>query len=155
MSNRKFRNDKHVPLGALQYVPHTIMKLLENIRSGTIGISNVCASCHSMTKSLLSIMVDTVLYVAPLEAIQLELDLDEGASIVYWFYDPKLLINTPTVNGPSYRYWSLTLPVMANLYHRALCSLTGPTIMPATFFDNKVILHRRGIEHGHSRGTKL
>jgi len=32
MSNRKFRNDKRVHLGALQYVPHAIMKLLENIR---------------------------------------------------------------------------------------------------------------------------
>jgi len=98
---------------------------------------------------------DNVLDVEPSEAIQLELDSDEGTSIVYWFYDPKPLIDTPAVNGPSYRYWSLTLPVMANLYHRALCSLTGPTIIPATFFDNKVILHRQGVEHGHSRGIKL
>jgi len=98
---------------------------------------------------------DNVLDVEPSEAIQLELDSDEGTSIVYWFYDPKPLIDTPAVNGPSYRYWSLTLPVMANLYHRALCSLTGLTIIPATFFDNKVILHHQGVEHGHSRGIKL
>ena len=31
MSNRKFRNDKRVHLGALKYVPHAVMKLLENI----------------------------------------------------------------------------------------------------------------------------
>jgi pre-mRNA-processing factor 8 len=31
MSNRKFRNDKRVHLGALKYVPHAILKLLENI----------------------------------------------------------------------------------------------------------------------------
>ena len=31
MSNRKFPNDKHVHLGALKYVPHAVMKLLENI----------------------------------------------------------------------------------------------------------------------------
>ena len=31
MSNRKFRNNKHVHLGALKYVPHAVMKLLENI----------------------------------------------------------------------------------------------------------------------------
>jgi len=31
MSNRKFRKDKRVHLGALQYMPHAIMKLLENI----------------------------------------------------------------------------------------------------------------------------
>ena len=31
MSNRKFRNNKRVHLGALKYVPHAVMKLLENI----------------------------------------------------------------------------------------------------------------------------
>lgn len=31
MSNRKFRTDKRVHLGALKYVPHAVMKLLENI----------------------------------------------------------------------------------------------------------------------------
>ncbi|KAF8445728.1 NUC069, PrP8 N-terminal domain-containing protein [Boletus edulis BED1] len=31
MSNRKFRNDKRVHLGALKYVPHAVVKLLENI----------------------------------------------------------------------------------------------------------------------------
>lgn len=31
MSNRKFRNDKRVHLGALKYVPHAVLKLLENI----------------------------------------------------------------------------------------------------------------------------
>ncbi|KIM61131.1 hypothetical protein SCLCIDRAFT_26098 [Scleroderma citrinum Foug A] len=30
-SNRKFSNDKRVHLGALKYVPHAVMKLLENI----------------------------------------------------------------------------------------------------------------------------
>jgi pre-mRNA-processing factor 8 len=31
MSNKKFRNDKRVHLGALKYIPHAVMKLLENI----------------------------------------------------------------------------------------------------------------------------
>lgn len=31
MSNRKFRNDKRVHLGALKYVPHAMLKLLENL----------------------------------------------------------------------------------------------------------------------------
>ncbi|EMD31666.1 hypothetical protein CERSUDRAFT_69164 [Gelatoporia subvermispora B] len=31
MSNRKFRGDKRAHLGALKYVPHAVMKLLENI----------------------------------------------------------------------------------------------------------------------------
>ncbi|ETO18630.1 hypothetical protein RFI_18631 [Reticulomyxa filosa] len=31
MSNRKFRHDKRVYLGALKYVPHAVLKLLENM----------------------------------------------------------------------------------------------------------------------------
>lgn len=31
MSNKKFRNDKRVYLGALKYVPHAVLKLLENM----------------------------------------------------------------------------------------------------------------------------
>ena len=31
MSNKKFRHDKRVYLGALKYVPHAVMKLLENM----------------------------------------------------------------------------------------------------------------------------
>lgn len=31
MSNRKFRHDKRVFLGALKYVPHAVYKLLENM----------------------------------------------------------------------------------------------------------------------------
>ncbi|KIM63581.1 hypothetical protein SCLCIDRAFT_24027 [Scleroderma citrinum Foug A] len=58
---------------------------------------------------------DNVLDVKPLEAIQLELDSEEDASIIDWFYDPKPLIDPPAVNGPSYRYWPPTLPDMANL----------------------------------------
>jgi hypothetical protein len=57
-----------------------------------------------------------VLDVEPLEAIQLELDNEEDSAIIDWFYDPKPLIDTPAINGASYKYWSLTLPVMANLY---------------------------------------
>jgi len=31
MSNKKFRHDKRVYLGALKYVPHAVLKLLENM----------------------------------------------------------------------------------------------------------------------------
>lgn len=31
MSNKKFRNDKRVYLGALKYIPHAVLKLLENM----------------------------------------------------------------------------------------------------------------------------
>ena len=81
---------------------------------------------------------DNVLDVKPLEAIQLELDTEEDAAIIDWFYGPKLLIDTPTVSGPSYRYWSRTLPVMANLYHlgRTLLSRTPDNIASYLFDKN-------------------
>ena len=59
---------------------------------------------------------DNVLDVDPLEAIQLDLDMEEDSAIIEWFYDSKPLIDTPSVNGPSYKFWNLSLPVMANLY---------------------------------------
>jgi pre-mRNA-processing factor 8 len=31
MSSKKFRHDKRVYLGALKYIPHAVMKLLENM----------------------------------------------------------------------------------------------------------------------------
>jgi pre-mRNA-processing factor 8 len=46
----------------------------------------------------------------PLEAIQLNLDETEDAPIIEWFYDARPLIDTPHINGPSYKYWSLSLP---------------------------------------------
>ncbi len=54
----------------------------------------------------------------------MQLLLQEDAAILDWFYDPKPLLDTPHVNGSSYRYQDLTLPIMANLYRlgRALLS---------------------------------
>lgn len=31
MSSKKFRHDKRIYLGALKYVPHAVLKLLENM----------------------------------------------------------------------------------------------------------------------------
>ncbi|KIK20048.1 hypothetical protein PISMIDRAFT_13228 [Pisolithus microcarpus 441] len=81
---------------------------------------------------------DNVLDVRPLEAIQLELDPEEDSAIIDWFYDPKPLINMPAINGPSYRYWSLTLPVMANLYHLGHTLLSDQPDNNASYlFDKK------------------
>ncbi|EIW70772.1 hypothetical protein TREMEDRAFT_38390 [Tremella mesenterica DSM 1558] len=163
MSNRKFRNDKRVHLGALKYVPHAVMKLLENIPcpweqvrevpvlyhiSGAITFVNEVPKViepvyHAQWASMWLAMRrekrdrrhfkrmrfppfddeeppmdygDNVLDVEPLEAIQLELDEEDDQAIIDWFYDPKPLIDTQYVNGPSYRYFQLSLPHMANLY---------------------------------------
>lgn len=47
MTNRKFRHDKRVYLGALKYMPHAILKLLENMPMPWEQIRDVKASCAS------------------------------------------------------------------------------------------------------------
>jgi pre-mRNA-processing factor 8 len=60
---------------------------------------------------------DNVLEVEPLEAIQLELNEEEDASIIDWFYDSRPLIKDMTkVNGPSYKHWQLDLNQISALY---------------------------------------
>ncbi|KAK4686129.1 pre-mRNA-processing factor 8, partial [Tremellales sp. Uapishka_1] len=163
MSSRKFRNDKRVHLGALKYVPHAVMKLLENIPSpweqvrevpvlyhisGAITFVNEVPKVvepiyHAQWASMWLAMRrekrdrrhfkrmrfppfddeeppmdygDNILDVEPLEGIQLELDEEDDSAIIEWFYDPKPLVDTPYVNGSSYKTFALTLPQMANLY---------------------------------------
>ncbi|CAL9773912.1 unnamed protein product [Musa acuminata subsp. burmannicoides] len=62
---------------------------------------------------------DNLLDVEPLEAIQIELDDEEDAAVYSWFYDHKPLVKTKLINGPSYRRWHLSLPIMANLHRLA------------------------------------
>lgn len=59
---------------------------------------------------------DNILDVDPLEAIELELDPDEDASVIEWFYESKPLQYTKYVNGPSYKSWNLPLPIMSTLF---------------------------------------
>jgi pre-mRNA-processing factor 8 len=54
--------------------------------------------------------------VEPLEPIQMELNDEEDEAVYEWFYDHRPLLDTPHVNGPSYKSWNLTLPQMATLY---------------------------------------
>nr|XP_024363679.1 pre-mRNA-processing-splicing factor 8A isoform X1 [Physcomitrium patens] len=62
---------------------------------------------------------DNLLDVDPLEPIQLELDEEEDAAVYEWFYDYKPLVKTKLINGPSYRRWHLSLPIMAALHRLA------------------------------------
>ena len=164
MSNRKYRAEKRVHLGALKYVPHAMMKLLENIPmpweqvrevpvlyhvTGAITFVNEVPRViepiyHAQWATMWLAMRrekrdrrhfkrmrfppfddeeppidygDNILDVEPLEAIQLELDEEEDAPIIDWFYDHKPLVKDARyVNGPSYRFWTLDLPKMAALY---------------------------------------
>ena len=54
--------------------------------------------------------------VEPQEPIQMELDEHEDSAVIEWFYDHRPLLDTPHVNGPSYKHWNLDLPQMATLY---------------------------------------
>ncbi|KAL0727465.1 hypothetical protein Bca4012_023558 [Brassica carinata] len=62
---------------------------------------------------------DNLLDVDPLEPIQLELDEEEDSAVHTWFYDHKPLVKTKLINGPSYRKWNLSLPIMATLHRLA------------------------------------
>jgi pre-mRNA-processing factor 8 len=79
---------------------------------------------------------DNILDVDPLEAIQLDFDSDEDAAILDWFYDPKPLIDT-SVNGSLYKYWSLSLPVMANLHQFDHTLLSDQPDSNANYLFNK------------------
>lgn len=62
---------------------------------------------------------DNLLDVDPLEPIQLELDEEEDSAVHVWFYDHKPLVKTKLINGPSYKRWHLSLPIMAALHRLA------------------------------------
>lgn len=204
MSNRKFRNDKRVHLGALKYVPHAVMKLLENIPypweqvrevpvlyhiTGAITFVNEVPRViepvyHAQWGSMWLAMRrekrdrrhfkrmrfppfddeeppldygDNVLDVEPLEAIQLEFDEEEDSAIIDWFYDPKpLMDNKMAVNGSSYKYWSLTLPVMANLYRLGRTLLSDHTDANSTYlFDKKSFFTAKALNMAIPGGPKF
>ncbi|CAO3568323.1 unnamed protein product [Mortierella alpina] len=166
MSSKKFRHDKRIYLGALKYVPHSVLKLLENMPmpweqvrdvpvlyhiTGAISFVNeiprVIEPVYMAQWGSMWIMMrrekrdrrhfkrmrfppmddeempldygDNILDVEPLEAIQMELDMDEDRAIYDWFYDHKPLIDSKHVSGPSYRAWHLDLDQMSNLYRIA------------------------------------
>ena len=203
MSNRKFRNDKRVHLGALKYVPHAVMKLLENIPypweqvrevpvlyhiTGAITFVNEIPRViepvyHAQWSSMWLAMRrekrdrrhfkrmrfppfddeeppldygDNVLDVEPLEAIQLDLDEEEDNAIIDWFYDSRPLNDTPMVNGTSYKYWSLDLPIMANLYRIGRTLLSDHTDNNASYlFDKKAFFTAKALNMAIPGGPKF
>lgn len=63
---------------------------------------------------------ENLLDVDPPEPIQLDLDEEEDRHVFDWFYEDKALrYNKAVVNGPSYKTWALSLPVMGTLYRLA------------------------------------
>jgi len=163
MTSRKFRHDKRVYLGALKYMPHAVLKLLENMPMPWEQIRDVQVLYH-ITGAItfvdeipwvvepiyiaqwgtMWIMMrrekrdrhhfkrmrfppfddeeppldysDNILDVEPLEPVQIDLDPDEDKSVFDWFYDHKPLSHTKYMNGPTYRKWNLTIPILSTLY---------------------------------------
>lgn len=99
---------------------------------------------------------DNVLDVEPLEAIQLELDEEEDSAVIDWFYDHKPLVDTDAVNGPSYKYWQLSLPVMANLYRLGRTLLSDHTDNNASYlFDKKAFFTAKALNMAIPGGPKF
>lgn len=62
---------------------------------------------------------DNILNAEPLESIQMDLDEEEDDLVYDFFYDHMPLKHTKMVNGPSYKRWRLSPPIMGNLYRLA------------------------------------
>ena len=163
VSQKKFSSDKRSYLGALKYMPHAVLKLLENMPmpwesardvkvlyhvNGCLTLVNevprviepvfhaqwavmwLCMRKEKSDRRHFKRMrfppfddeepplswSENIEDVDPLEPVQLELDEDEDAPVMEWFYEHRPLLDTPHVNGPSYKEWNLTLPQMATLF---------------------------------------
>ena len=99
---------------------------------------------------------DNVLDVEPLEAIQLELDEEDDQAIIDWLYDPKPLVDTPHVNGSSYKYFQLDLPQMANLYRIGRQLLSDYSDQNAFYlFDKKSFFTAKALNIALPGGPKF
>ena len=173
VSQKKFSSDKRSYLGALKFMPHAVLKLLENMPmpwesarevkvlyhvNGCLTMVNetprviepvfhaqwatmwVCMRREKSDRRHFKRMrfppfddeepplswSENIEDVEPLEPIQMELDEAEDGPVVDWLYEHRPLLETPHVNGPSYKEWKLTLPQMATLYrlsHQLLSDL--------------------------------
>lgn len=163
VSQKKYTNDKRSYLGALKFMPHAVMKLLENMpmpweSAREVKVLYHVNGCLTLVNEIPRV-IEPVFFaqwatmwtfmrkekndrrmfkrmrfppfddeepplswseniedVDPLEPIQMELKEDEDEAVYEWFYDHRPLLDTPHVNGPSYKAWNLTLPQMAALY---------------------------------------
>ena len=173
VSQKKFSSDKRSYLGALKFMPHAVLKLLENMpmpweSSREVKVLYHVNGCLTMVNEIPRVIEpvfhaqwatmwvcmrreksdrrhfkrmrfppfddeepplswsENIEDVEPLEPIQMELDEVEDGPVYDWFYEHRPLIDTPHVNGPSYKEWNLTLPQMATLYrlsHQLLSDL--------------------------------
>jgi pre-mRNA-processing factor 8 len=86
----------------------------------------------------------------------MELDEEEDNVVFDWLYDHQPLKYTKMVNGPSYKFWRLTLPVMANL-HRLSNQLLSDLIDQNYFhlFDKKSFFTAKALNMAIPGGPKF
>lgn len=203
MTSKKFRRDKRVYLGALKYMPHAIMKLLENMPMPWESFRDVKALYH-VTGAITFVneiprviepvflaqwgtvwikmrrekrqrhhfkrirlppfddeeppldYADNLLEVEPLAGARLKLDPEEDKEVFDWLYDHKPLSDNPALtNGPSYRSFRLTLPIMATL-HRLSSQLLSDIVDPNYFylFDKKAFFTTKALNVALPGGPK-
>jgi pre-mRNA-processing factor 8 len=101
---------------------------------------------------------DNVLDVEPLEAIQLDLNEDEDACIIDWFYDSRPLIKDKVrVNGSSYKYWQLDLEQMSALHRLGKTLLSEHEADPNYFylFEPKAFATAKALNSAIPGGPKF
>lgn len=193
VSQKKYTNDKRSYLGALKFMPHAVMKLLENMpmpweSAREVKVLYHVNGCLTLVNEIPRV-IEPVFFaqwammwtfmrkeksdrrlfkrmrfppfddeepplswseniedVEPLEPIQMELNEEEDEAVYEWFYDHRPLLDTPHVNGPSYKSWNLTLPQMATLF-RLSRPLISDVVDPNYFylFDLKSFLTAKAL----------
>lgn len=193
VSQKKFSSDKRSYLGALKFMPHAVLKLLENMpmpweSSREVKVLYHVNGCLTLVNEIPRVIEpvfhaqwatmwvcmrreksdrrhfkrmrfppfddeepplswsENIEDVEPLEPIQMELDEIEDGPVIEWFYDHRPLLDTPHVNGPSYKEWNLTLPQMATLYrlsHQLLSDLVDQNYFH--MFDLKSFLTAKAL----------
>ncbi|KAF2727175.1 putative pre-mRNA splicing factor [Polyplosphaeria fusca] len=163
VSQKKHSTDKRAYLGALKFMPHAVLKLLENMpmpweSRRDVKVLYHTTGCLTMVNEVPRVIepvfqaqwatmwlvmrkeksdrrhfkrmrfppfddeeppldyAENIMDVEPLEAIQLELDPDEDGPVFEWLYEHKGLIDSPHVNGSSFKSWNLSLPQIATLH---------------------------------------
>ena len=193
VSQKKFSSDKRSYLGALKFMPHAVLKLLENMpmpweSSREVKVLYHVNGCLTLVNEIPRVIEpvfhaqwatmwvcmrreksdrrhfkrmrfppfddeepplswsENIEDVEPLEPIQMELDEIEDGPVLEWFYEHRPLLETPNVNGASYKEWNLTLPQMATLYrlsHQLLSDLVDQNYFH--MFDLKSFLTAKAL----------
>jgi pre-mRNA-processing factor 8 len=102
---------------------------------------------------------ENLLDVDPPDAIELELDEEEDAAVIEWFYDhrPLQFSKGGEINGPSYKKWALGVPEMATL-HRFASQLLSDNVVDRNYFylfDKNAFFTAKALNYSLPGGPKF